>query len=127
MSSNNNAQPPKDPATVFHQRDYVRRSIIASYCLVVFLALPLWWNTTSIKRLALPVQRVTLHSQNHLRLPVYVHVGKHEKELQNLLDNSVPPNVDIKVTTDKKSDQGLGSFLLQTCVSILLSFIRPHG
>jgi phosphatidylinositol glycan class S len=104
------AQPPKDPATVFHQNDYLRRSIIASYCLVVFLALPLWWNTTSIERLALPVHRVSLHAENDLRLPVYIHVEKHERELQNLLDISVPPNVDVKVTDNR--DQGMLGFCL---------------
>ena len=35
-----------------------RRRIIASYWLVVILALPLWWKTTSIDRLSLPENRV---------------------------------------------------------------------
>lgn len=63
-----------DPADIFHQKDYIRRYIIASYCLVVILALPLWWRTTSIERLALPTARVLFHAENHLRLPIPVHI-----------------------------------------------------
>ncbi|KAF8326916.1 phosphatidylinositol-glycan biosynthesis class S protein-domain-containing protein [Amanita rubescens] len=63
-----------------------RRTIIASYWLVVFLALPLWWYTTSIVRLALPTARVTFHAQNSLRLPVRLHFENSPVDLQPLLD-----------------------------------------
>lgn len=49
-----------------------RRSIIASYFLVILLALPLWWNTTSIERQALPVSRVSAHTGKELLFPVHV-------------------------------------------------------
>ncbi|KAF8659260.1 hypothetical protein AX14_007627 [Amanita brunnescens Koide BX004] len=48
------------------------RPVIASYCLVVLLALPLWWSTTSILRLALPAARVHVHEHTSLQLPVHV-------------------------------------------------------
>jgi GPI-anchor transamidase subunit S len=32
--------------------------ILVSYLVLVILALPLWWSTTSIERLSLPVSRV---------------------------------------------------------------------
>lgn len=35
-----------------------RRLIIASYWVVILLAIPLWWQSTSIPRLALPRKRV---------------------------------------------------------------------
>ena len=63
-----------------------RRTIIASYWLVVFLALPLWWYTTSIVRLALPAARVTFHAQNSLRLPVRLHFENSPVDLQPLLN-----------------------------------------
>ncbi|KII84281.1 hypothetical protein PLICRDRAFT_46135 [Plicaturopsis crispa FD-325 SS-3] len=54
------------------ESDGIRRAIIASYWLVVFLALPLWWNTTSIERLSLPTSRVLAQTDNELRFPVRV-------------------------------------------------------
>ena len=49
-----------------------RRSIIASYFLVILLALPLWWKTTSIERQALPVSRVSEQTGRELSFPVHV-------------------------------------------------------
>jgi Phosphatidylinositol-glycan biosynthesis class S protein len=41
-----------------HQSDTTRRSIIATYWIVVVLCLPIWWNLTSIERLGLPKTRI---------------------------------------------------------------------
>ncbi|KAF8637911.1 hypothetical protein AX17_002534 [Amanita inopinata Kibby_2008] len=67
-------QHPADPAAVFHQKYPLRRCIIASYWLIILLATPLWWHTTSIRRLALPTSRVHAQAQNHLTLPIHIHV-----------------------------------------------------
>ncbi|KAF8068896.1 phosphatidylinositol-glycan biosynthesis class S protein-domain-containing protein [Lyophyllum atratum] len=61
-----------DPSKLFFQADYVRRSIISAYWLVIILALPLWWHTTSIERLSLPSSRVTEQARHDLRIPVRV-------------------------------------------------------
>jgi Phosphatidylinositol-glycan biosynthesis class S protein len=45
------------PAIPF-QLPKTRLRIVASYWLIFILGLPLWWITTSIERLALPVERV---------------------------------------------------------------------
>lgn len=62
----------RDPNTVFYQSDGVRRSILASYWLVILLATPLWWYTTSIERLSLPSSRVLSQSQKELQLSVNI-------------------------------------------------------
>ena len=56
-------RPHTDPALLCFESIRTRRHIISSYWLVVFLALPLWWKTTSIDRLALPTSRVHAESQ----------------------------------------------------------------
>ncbi|EJC97646.1 uncharacterized protein FOMMEDRAFT_115195 [Fomitiporia mediterranea MF3/22] len=43
---------------VSFQSDKTRRGILLSYWIVVLLAIPLWWTTTSITRLPLPEGRV---------------------------------------------------------------------
>ena len=47
-----------DPAQLCFEQTRTRRYIIASYWLVILLAIPLWWKTTSIDRLSLPASRV---------------------------------------------------------------------
>lgn len=43
---------------VCFQTTTIKRQILLGYSLIVILALPLWWYTTSIQRLSLPVDRV---------------------------------------------------------------------
>ncbi|EDR08213.1 uncharacterized protein LACBIDRAFT_297633 [Laccaria bicolor S238N-H82] len=57
---------------LFFQRDATRRSIIASYWLVIILALPLWWHTTTIHRLSLPSSRVEAIAHNELLIPINI-------------------------------------------------------
>lgn len=57
---------------LFFQRDATRRSIIASYWLVIILALPLWWYTTTIHRLSLPSSRVEAIARNELLIPISI-------------------------------------------------------
>ncbi|KAG9221676.1 hypothetical protein CCMSSC00406_0005589 [Pleurotus cornucopiae] len=64
--------PLRDPSTIFFQFDNVRRTIIASYWIIIILALPLWWKTTSIERLSLPSSRVRNQASKELRLPVHI-------------------------------------------------------
>ena len=60
-----------------------RRSIIASYFLVILLAIPLWWNTTSIERQALPVSRVSEQTRRDLTFPVRVALATTVKNLDS--------------------------------------------
>ncbi|KAF5310515.1 hypothetical protein D9619_008010 [Psilocybe cf. subviscida] len=62
----------RNPSSLFYQKDAVRRSIIKSYWVVIVLALPLWWYTTSIERLALPTGRIDKFVDKHLELPVTI-------------------------------------------------------
>jgi len=48
----------KEPSTLPFEQHHTRVRILASYLLLVVLGLPLWWSTTSIKRLSLPTSRV---------------------------------------------------------------------
>lgn len=45
------------PIIPFQSHD-IKLRIVSSYWLIIILGLPLWWITTSIERLALPVERV---------------------------------------------------------------------
>ncbi|KAF9261717.1 hypothetical protein L218DRAFT_905202 [Marasmius fiardii PR-910] len=64
----------RNPSTLFFQSDYIRRSIIASYWVVIILAVPLWWQTTSIERLSLPSSEVYAQADANrgFQLPVRI-------------------------------------------------------
>ncbi|KXN90300.1 hypothetical protein AN958_04333 [Leucoagaricus sp. SymC.cos] len=62
----------KDPSTIFYQSNGVKRTVIASYWIVILLSVPLWWYTTSIQRLALPQTRISVQAQRLLKVPVDV-------------------------------------------------------
>ncbi|KAI9065234.1 hypothetical protein FKP32DRAFT_1647900 [Trametes sanguinea] len=64
-----------DPAQLCFENVRTRRLIIASYWVVVLLAIPLWWKTTSIERLSLPTSRVHAQRSKELYFPVNVNVG----------------------------------------------------
>ncbi|KAJ7512620.1 phosphatidylinositol-glycan biosynthesis class S protein-domain-containing protein [Mycena galericulata] len=76
----------RDPSTLFYQSDYIRRLIIASYWVVIVVAIPLWWHTTSIERLSLPTSRVHSQAGNRLRFPVHI-------KLENIQDASLPASL----------------------------------
>ncbi|KAI0754377.1 phosphatidylinositol-glycan biosynthesis class S protein-domain-containing protein [Daedaleopsis nitida] len=63
-----------DPARLCFESDRTRRYIISSYWLVILLAIPLWWQTTSIDRLALPASRVQAERQREVLFPVTVNL-----------------------------------------------------
>lgn len=67
--------PIRNPSQLFYQSELIRRSILSSYWIIILLALPLWWNTTSIVRLTLPSSRVLSQSDRNLHLPVKITVG----------------------------------------------------
>lgn len=62
----------REPSSLFYQKDTLRRSIILAYWVVIILALPLWWSTTSIKRLSLPSARLVQQTQRRLQLPITI-------------------------------------------------------
>lgn len=99
--------PLKDPSTVFFQSSPTRRLVLASYWVLILLAVPLWWKTTSIERLALPTARPALP----LRFPVDVHlsgVSPHEiGELQQELRTW--DGIDVEVHSGEGKDE-FGSY-----------------
>jgi len=64
--------PLRDPSLLFYQKDGLRRSIVAAYWIVILLSLPLWWSTTSIKRLSLSSTRLLGQTQRRLDLPITI-------------------------------------------------------
>lgn len=90
----------RDPSKLFFQADGIRRYIISAYWLVILLALPLWWSTTSIERLSLPSSQVTSQAQNNLRIPVRLSLdldsdGSHvAKQLQNSINEHIQRSPD---------------------------------
>ncbi|EJD39576.1 hypothetical protein AURDEDRAFT_116108 [Auricularia subglabra TFB-10046 SS5] len=82
-------------AAVYFQKDSPRVKIIASYWAVALCAIPLWWYTTSITRLALPAARVgALGWTDAFKFPVDVVIsrsasdtGPSESELERAIDH----------------------------------------
>lgn len=99
--------PLKDPSSVSFQSSPTRRLVLASYWVLILLAVPLWWQTTSIERLALPTARPALP----LRFPVDVHlsgVSLHEiDELQQEL--RIWDGVDVKLHSGEGKNE-FGSY-----------------
>jgi phosphatidylinositol glycan class S len=62
----------KDPRKLSFERDWIRRTILASYWIVIILAFPFWWRLTSIERLALPTSQVGLQVQRNIVFPIAV-------------------------------------------------------
>ncbi|KAI0318516.1 phosphatidylinositol-glycan biosynthesis class S protein-domain-containing protein [Amylostereum chailletii] len=60
----------KDPSTLSFEQPRIRRAILASYWAIVLLAVPLWWSTTSIERLALPLSRIDSQSRKEVHFPI---------------------------------------------------------
>lgn len=109
---------PRDPSKLSFQTDRTRRSILGAYWLVIFLALPLWWHTTSIERLSLPSSRVFARAETKLHFPVHVELdesyfGKKVSSLANelrvLLSTEAAQNpyrwrgVDVQVRPGRKN------------------------
>ena len=63
------------PAKLVFESVWNRRRIIASYWVVILVALPLWWKTTSIERLGLPASRVKTLDEKEVRFWLIVVVA----------------------------------------------------
>lgn len=70
--------PIRDPSTLNFQANGIRRRVLASYWIVIVLAFPLWWWTTSIERLSLPSSRVFTQTNRDLRFPVHIELDATE-------------------------------------------------
>ncbi|KAF9530240.1 phosphatidylinositol-glycan biosynthesis class S protein-domain-containing protein [Crepidotus variabilis] len=87
---------PRDPSKLFHQKDSLRRSIVAVYWTVIVLSIPLWWTTTSIQRLSLPFNGVREQAYRTLELPISICLDTTDstfrKEVADLLARKVAEN-----------------------------------
>ena len=61
-----------DHERIFFQSRKVRWSILTAYWVIILLAVPLWWTTTSIQRLSLPTSRVEDLARKDLRFPINI-------------------------------------------------------
>ncbi|KAF9010186.1 phosphatidylinositol-glycan biosynthesis class S protein-domain-containing protein [Cyathus striatus] len=82
-----------DPSKLSYQSHSVRRSIILSYWIVIFLSLPLWWYTTSITRLSLPASWVSSHAERRLRLPVRICLPSESNASRKTLQRAIDEHV----------------------------------
>ncbi|KAF9234268.1 phosphatidylinositol-glycan biosynthesis class S protein-domain-containing protein [Melanogaster broomeanus] len=62
----------KEPQKLSFETARTRRLILASYWTIIILALPFWWNLTSIERIALPSNRVRTQLDRKPVFPVNV-------------------------------------------------------
>ncbi|GLB42327.1 putative phosphatidylinositol-glycan biosynthesis class S protein [Lyophyllum shimeji] len=102
----------RDPSKLFFQADHVRRSIISAYWLIIILALPLWWHTTSIERLSLPTVRVTEQTRHGLRIPVSV--GLERDPDVSISASQLQNSVDALVRKTPQRWEGLDIRILET-------------
>lgn len=82
----------RNPSGLFYQKDELRRSIVIAYWVIIVLALPLWWTTTSIQRLRLPSRQILDESRKSLQLPVTICLESQDMRLvqtvKHVLTNS---------------------------------------
>src|ERR1700761_2427283 len=101
--------PFRNPSTIFFQHDSVRRSIIASYWIIIILALPLWWKTTSIERLPLPTSQVYAQAQKKLQIPLKICLdsvfSSQVSSVQNSIQNAAE-YLDVEVTVGRECSKG---------------------
>ncbi|KAJ7485443.1 phosphatidylinositol-glycan biosynthesis class S protein-domain-containing protein [Mycena latifolia] len=114
----------RDPSRLFYQSDYNRRLIIASYWVVIIVAIPLWWYTTSIERLSLPVSRVHSHAGTQLRFPVQINLVNTQDaslsaSLQQLILDQMRRSpqawkgLDVRVRNQDDADQLVDSYTIR--------------
>ncbi|EIW78395.1 hypothetical protein CONPUDRAFT_167417 [Coniophora puteana RWD-64-598 SS2] len=60
----------KDPSRLTYENVQTRWFVLSSYWIVIILALPFWWRTTSIERLSLPSHRIRAQVEERPRLAV---------------------------------------------------------
>jgi phosphatidylinositol glycan class S len=129
-----------DPSKLFFQRDYIRRSILASYWVIIIFALPLWWQTTSIERLSLPSSRVYAQAERELVFPVKVKFEvpttvKNDSslatQLQELLDEQIlrAPHrwkgIDIHISS--KGHAGGSVFIPSVHFLWIVYYLKTHS
>ncbi|KAI8972834.1 phosphatidylinositol-glycan biosynthesis class S protein-domain-containing protein [Trametes punicea] len=105
-----------DPAQLCFESVRTRRLIIASYWAVVLLAIPLWWKTTSIERLSLPVSRVYAQRNRELQFLAEVNIEARDgsasltlaQEVQKALQRAGPvvegKTLDLHLRAGNKSE-----------------------
>lgn len=120
----------KDPDILSFQRPAIRRVILASYWIVILLAIPFWWRLTSIERKTLPSNRVQSQLERRHVFPVNVQIDATSfrerapilvSELTGLLTQAIQSslrwrNLDVRVNTG----QDVGA-ILQSIISIWTS------
>ncbi|KAL1726246.1 phosphatidylinositol-glycan biosynthesis class S protein-domain-containing protein [Schizophyllum commune] len=138
--------PLKDPSKILYQANHVRRLIIASYWLVIVLALPLWWRTTSIERLGLPQGRIGSLGDKSLRFSIGLSVQservKEALDRPHWKEGLAGEGLDVRVAGDEDSGEkyfmhteGLISSVsdcladlvsIDTVLDVLTSLLVPH-
>ncbi|KAK7681393.1 hypothetical protein QCA50_015485 [Cerrena zonata] len=119
--------PPKDPSKLTFESAFTRRRILASYWLVILLAVPLWWSYTSISRLSLPESRIQALAGKQWHSDIRVHVKSNVKahpvdavvsDVARLLKEDLKESegVSIQFVTDSKSSADTYEVTLNTNV-----------
>ncbi|KAH9962892.1 phosphatidylinositol-glycan biosynthesis class S protein-domain-containing protein [Russula dissimulans] len=74
----------REPSTLPFERSSTRIWVLSSYLVLVALALPVWWSTTSIQRLSLPTSNVESLGSRELHLPISVVVNAASPDARKL-------------------------------------------
>ncbi|KAH9947537.1 phosphatidylinositol-glycan biosynthesis class S protein [Amylocystis lapponica] len=92
-----------NPTQLTFESVLTRRYILASYWLVVLLAVPLWWTTTSIDRLSLPASRVGAQQNRELVFPVHVQIDLSPRSVADTLVQEVQRSLDADLDVQETS------------------------
>ncbi|KAH6917943.1 phosphatidylinositol-glycan biosynthesis class S protein-domain-containing protein [Coprinopsis sp. MPI-PUGE-AT-0042] len=79
----------RDPSTLFFQHAGVRRLIILAYWIAIAVAVPIWWYTTSIERLPLPISQASQEIRRPLELRVDICVQETIPEYTQLIQSAL--------------------------------------
>ena len=96
-----------DDERIFSQSRKVRWSILAAYWAVILLALPLWWTTTSIQRLSLPISRVEDLAQKDLHFPVDIFLDSSSGVDTKVLSTKLQSLINTRLSSDVRAWLGV--------------------
>ncbi|TFK49083.1 hypothetical protein OE88DRAFT_1663454 [Heliocybe sulcata] len=65
----------RNPLELSFESPFLRRCILAAYWLLILLAVPAWWRTTSIERLSLPTSQVLKQAKREIEFPLEIHLS----------------------------------------------------
>ncbi|EPQ52232.1 hypothetical protein GLOTRDRAFT_80455 [Gloeophyllum trabeum ATCC 11539] len=109
----------RDPSELSFESSFLRRCILAAYWVVVLLAMPGWWQTTSIERLSLPTSQVLAQAKREISFPLNIYLSSNaddtdlnalSSKLEQLLQTRLSGPVSVRASKDVPVSPDSGSY-----------------